>query len=85
MIECHGKDGKVFLYTGYTNNMRRRFSEHASGRGARFTRGKELELVFFQTFSTQRAAMHREIEIKRLSRQKKDDLVLNREINQQLA
>ena len=85
MIECHGKDGNISLYTGYTNNLNRRFTEHASGRGARFTRGKILELVFFQVFMTQKAAMHRELEIKRLSKQKKNDLVHDRSINQHVA
>ena len=85
MIKCRAKDGKISLYTGYTNNIRRRFTEHAAGRGARFTRGKKLELVFFQAFITQQAAMQREIEIKRFSKQKKNDLVQDPSINQQVA
>ena len=85
ILKCIGNDHKISLYTGYTNDLRRRFSEHSSGRGARFTRGKMLELVFYQVFTTQHAAMQREIEIKRLSRQRKWALIENRAINQHLA
>lgn len=49
MIECRAKNGKISLYTGYTNNLSRRFTEYAAGRGARFTKGKVLKLVFYRS------------------------------------
>ena len=74
MLECKA-DKRPTFYTGYTNDLNRRFSEHSSGRGARYTKGKELHLVFYQTFPTQKEAMNREMEIKGMSREKKMALV----------
>lgn len=66
IIRCTGKRGKVSHYTGYTNDLVRRFDEHRCGKGARFLAGKkELFVVYFETFSKQGDAMRREIEIKR--------------------
>ncbi|MBN2150931.1 MAG: GIY-YIG nuclease family protein [Candidatus Lokiarchaeota archaeon] len=82
MIECKGKDGRITLYTGYTNSIKRRFAEHASSRGARYTRGKSLRLVYFQTFRTRSDAMRREREIKALSRARKLSLASDPRINE---
>ena len=81
MLEC--KAGKMpTFYTGYTNDLARRFSEHSSGRGARYTKGKELQLVFYQTFPTQKEAMNRELEIKGMPRKKKEALVQDVFVNE---
>lgn len=65
IIRCTGKRGKVSHYTGYTNNLVRRFNEHRSGKGARFLAGKkDLFVVCYETFSNQGDAMRREREIK---------------------
>jgi putative endonuclease len=82
MIECKGKDGRLSLYTGYTNSIKRRFAEHRTGRGARYTRGKSLRLVFFQTFRTQVDAMRREREIKRFSKSRKITLIRDAGVNE---
>ncbi|NMC07334.1 MAG: GIY-YIG nuclease family protein [Candidatus Lokiarchaeota archaeon] len=82
MIACTGRDGRRSLYTGYTNSLNRRFSEHVSSRGAKYTRGKSLQLVFFQTFGTRIDAMRREREIKSYPRQKKLALVQNGLVNE---
>ncbi|MCI7442956.1 MAG: GIY-YIG nuclease family protein, partial [Clostridium sp.] len=36
MIRC--KDGS--LYTGWTNNLEKRFRNHCKGKGAKYTRGR---------------------------------------------
>ncbi len=84
MIECKGKDGKLSLYTGYTNSIERRFTEHETGRGARYTRGKSLRLVFYQTFRTQVDAMRREREIKRFSKPRKIRLIRDAHLNEHM-
>ncbi len=84
MIECKGKDGRFSLYTGYTNSIKRRFTEHRTGRGARYTRGKSLRLVFFQSFQTQIDAMRREREIKTFSKPRKIALIRNASVNEHL-
>jgi len=72
IIEC--KDNK--LYTGITNNLNRRLSQHNSGHGGRFTKFRRpVKLVYHQEVSNRSQALRREIEIKKLSRRKKLSLV----------
>lgn len=60
-------------YTGYTNNLLRRFKEHSLGRGARFFRGKtDLFVLCYEMFNDQKSAMQRELEIKRNKRIKQE-------------
>ena len=76
MIEVIAKDGSSSLYTGYTNNLVRRFNEHAADLGAQYTKGRtKLTIVHFESFATQVEAMNRERVIKSLSRKKKLQLV----------
>ena len=72
IIQC--RDGK--LYTGITNNLNRRLTEHNLGRGCRFTRSrKPVKLVYCQKLPGKSEALRREIEIKKLNRSQKLDLV----------
>ncbi len=75
ILECLDLAGISTYYTGYTNNLERRLREHSTGRGARYTKGKRLELKYSEEYATQRDAMRREIAIKRLPRAKKNQLV----------
>lgn len=64
------------LYTGYTVNLERRVQEHQRGRGGRYTRARTpVALVYAEAFRTRRAAIQREVAIKRLSRARKLKLV----------
>lgn len=72
IIEC--REGE--LYTGITNNLNRRLSEHNSGRGGRFTKPRRpVELVYYQEVLNKSEALKREIEIKKLARSEKLSLV----------
>ena len=52
ILETIGKNGKKRYYTGYTNNLYRRWNEHRSGQGAKFCRGKKrIELKYFETYT----------------------------------
>ncbi|MHA1733709.1 MAG: GIY-YIG nuclease family protein [Promethearchaeota archaeon] len=75
ILECTDKAERKTYYTGYTNNLFRRFREHSGGRGAKYTRGKDVVLKYFETHPSQGAAMRRELEIKRLPRAKKVELI----------
>ena len=75
ILECKSLTGTVTYYTGSTNNIERRLSEHRKGRGARYTSGKRVELMYWEEFATRRDAMRREIAIKRLPRVKKSRLI----------
>lgn len=72
MIRC--KDGS--LYTGWTNNLEKRFKNHCEGKGAKYTRGRgPLELVYYEVFEDKREAMRREYEIKQLKKSEKEKLI----------
>ena len=75
MLKVTDKKGKESLYTGSTNNLMRRFSEHSTNKGARYTRGRSLELVYYEIYETRSAAMKREYEIKKMSSKDKWHLV----------
>ena len=76
ILETIGKNNKKRFYTGYSNDLYRRLSEHKNGTGAKFCRGKkQIELKYFETFTNRKDAMRREIEIKSLSRQQKKELI----------
>ncbi len=64
------------LYTGVTNNLKRRVYEHKSGIGGIFTKKYNVvKLVYYETGDNIREAIAREKQIKAGSRQKKIDLV----------
>lgn len=65
------------LYTGVTTDVARRFSEHSSGnRGARFFNGRRpVEVVYTEQGHSRSSACRREAEIKKMSRQRKIELL----------
>lgn len=68
ILQCADKT----LYTGITNDMERRLSEHASGTGAKYTRGRgPFKVIHTEMRRTKGAALKREAAIKSLPRAKK--------------
>jgi putative endonuclease len=66
------------LYTGITTDITRRFSQHCSGRGAKYFRGRDPQrLVFLEGGHNRSSASRREAAIKRLSREKKWQMIDN--------
>lgn len=60
------------LYTGSTNNLKKRFLDHKNGKGGKYTRShKPLELIYSEKFPTKSEALKREIEIKSWNKLKK--------------
>ena len=60
------------LYTGITNDLKRRMAEHEAGRGAKYTKGRgPFELVYQQPCKNRGLASKRENEIKALDRKAK--------------
>ncbi|MEW6028663.1 MAG: GIY-YIG nuclease family protein [Chloroflexota bacterium] len=72
MTNAHNK----VLYTGVTNNLYRRVTEHKSGKGGAFTRKYNItKLVYVESGSDIRTAIAREKQIKGGSRQTKMALI----------
>ena len=74
MVEC--ADGN--FYTGWTTDPERRVKEHNAGRGALYTKWRRpVRLIYLEEAADRSAAQRREIAIKKLTRDKKNDLVRN--------
>lgn len=68
VIQC--SDGS--FYTGATNNLKKRFLEHKTGKGGRYTRShKPVKIVYSESFLTKSEALKKEAEIKSWRREKK--------------
>ena len=68
--------GDGTLYTGVTSDIPRRLAAHRAGKGAKYTRGRgPLELVYQEKLPDKSAALRREYQIKRLTRQEKEQLI----------
>ena len=73
--------GKTALYTGVTNDLKRRMQQHYQNRGKKETfagRYYCYKLVYFETCSDINLAIRREKEIKDLSREKKKALIVSK-------
>lgn len=68
ILEC--ADGT--LYTGWTNDIRKRLASHNAGKGGKYTRSRlPVTLVYAEEHEERKDAMRREVLIKQLSRQEK--------------
>ena len=56
---------KIISYVGYTNNLRKRLSEHNSSKGAKFTRGRIWRLAFSKMYFSRSKAMKEEYKLKK--------------------
>lgn len=78
MIEC--SDGSI--YTGITNDLKRRFREHKEKKGGHYTSSHEAKKVIYtEEVPTKSAALKREAQIKSLKRAEKLKLAESREFS----
>jgi putative endonuclease len=81
ILQC--ADGS--LYTGWTTDLEKRIIAHNSGNGARYTRGRvPVSLVYWEVQPTRSMAQRREENIKKLERGKKEELIAQFSVKQQL-
>lgn len=74
MLRCRDQS----LYTGITNNLKRRLSLHSNGKASRYTRARlPVELVYLEECDDKSAALKREHKMKSMKKQEKEQLVLN--------
>lgn len=68
--------GDGTLYTGTTDDVARRLAVHQSGKGAKYTRGRDpLTLAYQEACADKSAALRREIAVKKLTRAEKLALI----------
>lgn len=74
MLKC--ADGAI--YTGVTDNLDRRFEEHAQGKGGHYTNyNRPKQILYKEPFENRLDAENREQQIKRWSKAKKLVLIRN--------
>ncbi|MBN2085710.1 MAG: GIY-YIG nuclease family protein [Anaerolineales bacterium] len=72
ILQC--ADGS--FYTGWTNDLPRRYRQHNTGNGGRYTRSRcPVILVYFEPQADGSMARKREAAIKQLPRTKKAELI----------
>jgi predicted GIY-YIG superfamily endonuclease len=72
LVEC--RDGT--LYTGITNNLHRRLSEHNNGTASRYTRSRlPVKLIYRERCPNKSSALKKEYEMKSLSRKEKEEYI----------
>jgi putative endonuclease len=71
LLECKDRT----IYTGITTDLARRFGEHERGVGGRYTRARGARRILYsERRRTHGAALRREAEIKRWTRERKMEL-----------
>ena len=72
ILQC----GDGTLYTGITNDLDHRIQVHASGEGAKYTRGRgPLKLCYEEKAESYSNALRREYAIKQMNRKEKLKLI----------
>ena len=71
-MECNDQS----LYTGITNDLKKRIIAHNSGKGAKYTKARlPVKLVYKESCKTKSDSLKREFEIKKLKRTEKLNLI----------
>ena len=72
IVKCSDKT----FYTGITNNIKSRLETHNLGKGAKYTKSRlPVILVYLEPVDDKSSALRREIEIKKLNRSQKINLI----------
>lgn len=72
LLEC--ADGSI--YTGITNDLKRRLLQHQNGKASRYTRSRgAVKMLYTEKSKNKSAALKREMEIKKWPRVKKLELI----------
>jgi len=72
IVKCSDKT----FYTGITNNIKLRLETHNLGKGAKYTKSRlPVILVYLESVEDKSNALKREMEIKKLNRSQKINLI----------
>ena len=72
LVKCKDKS----LYTGVTNDLKKRIKDHNDKKGAKYTRARvPVKLVYKKGFRDKSRAYSREYEIKQMTRNEKLKLI----------
>ena len=72
MVKCNDNS----VYTGISNNLKKRLDTHAKGNGSKYVRARlPIKLIYSEECQSRSKAIKREIEIKKLDKKNKELLV----------
>ena len=72
MVKCNDNS----IYTGISNDLKKRLDTHAKGNGSKYIRTRlPFKLIYIEECQSRSNALKREIEIKKLTKKKKELLV----------
>ena len=70
---------KIISYVGYTTNIANRLKKHNTSRGAKFTRGRQWQLIYKKKYKNKKTALKEEYKLKKnysLRKKIKNDFLL---------
>ena len=59
------KNNKIISYVGYTKNLKNRLTLHNNSKGAKFTRGRNWEIIYSKKYKNKIKAMKEEYILKK--------------------
>ena len=72
MVKCSDNS----IYTGISNDLKKRLDTHAQGNGSKYVRTRlPFKLIYIENSQSRSNALKREMEIKKLTKKKKELLV----------
>ena len=72
MVKCNDSS----IYTGISNNLKKRLDTHKKGNGSKYVRARlPFKLIYTEDCQSRNKAIIREIEIKKLNKKNKELLV----------
>jgi len=74
----------LISYVGYTNNLKKRIFLHNNSKGAKFTKGRHWELIYYKSYKTKNKALREEYKLKKdykLRLELKQKYIKNENIN----
>tara|TARA_Y100001980_G_C14350006_1_gene161339 strand:+ start:91 stop:354 length:264 start_codon:yes stop_codon:yes gene_type:complete len=72
MLKCRDSS----IYTGISNNLKKRLNTHANGFGSKYVRARlPFRLIYIEECQSRSNAIKREIEIKKLNKKNKELLI----------
>ena len=72
-------NGRLISYVGYTKDLKKRLSLHNLSKGAKFTKGKKLKIIYSKRYDSKSIAMKNEYLLKKNT--KKRNAIKSRYIN----
>ena len=64
MLLCINKNHNI-SYIGYSSDPAKRLNQHNNSKGAKFTRGRKMGLIYKEKFKSKKEAISREYDIKK--------------------